>query len=79
MVYALDGKTDGYIAIQTQQDKSNTIFSAYNINKTFEGTTRIMEYEEIDELLRKETQGWQEANFPPPPGVERQGLCNNSI
>ena len=57
MVYALDGKTDGYIAIQPQQDKSNTIFSAYNINKTFEGTTRIMEYEEIDELLCKETQG----------------------
>lgn len=49
MVYALDGKTDGYIAIQPQQDKSNTIFSAYNINKTFEGTTRIMEYEEIGE------------------------------
>jgi len=47
MVYALDGKTDGYIAIQTQQDKSNTIFSAYAINKTFEGTTRIMEYEEL--------------------------------
>ena len=47
MVYALDGKADGYIAIQPKQDKANTIFSAYNINKTFEGTTRIMEYEEL--------------------------------
>ena len=47
MVYALDGKTDGYIAIQKNQDKVNTIFSAYNINKTFEGTTRLMIYEEL--------------------------------
>ena len=47
MVYALDGKTDGYIAIQKNQDKTNTIFSAYNINKTFEGTTRLMIYEEL--------------------------------
>ena len=47
MVYALDGKTDGYIVIQTNQDKTNTIFSAYNINKTFEGTTRLMIYEEL--------------------------------
>ena len=48
MVYALDGKTDGYIAIQTNQDKTNTICSAYNINKIFEGTTRLMIYEELD-------------------------------
>lgn len=47
MIYALDGKTDGYIAIQPNQDKANTIFSAYNINKTFEGTTRLMIYEEL--------------------------------
>ena len=47
MVYALDGKTDGYIAIQKNQDKVNTIFSAYNINKTFEGTTRLMIYEKL--------------------------------
>ena len=40
-------KTDGYIAIQKNQDKVNTIFSAYNINKTFEGTTRLMIYEEL--------------------------------
>lgn len=47
MVYALDGKTDGYIAIQPNQLKCNTVTASMHINKTFEGTTRIMEYEEL--------------------------------
>ena len=47
MVYALDGAKDGYVAVQPDQRKSNTVAAASHINKTFEGTTRLMIYEEL--------------------------------
>lgn len=45
LVYAL--KLPDSLVVQPNQEKSSTIVSAYNIEKKFYGTTRIMEYEEL--------------------------------